>query len=145
MAAIARSSLVSLVALAAAAFGADTPRARVSYVASALTAGNPADAMSCFDKSFAGYEKLRGYFSGLTSAFQLVNQLEVTEEEDSAAEATLTIEWTLTLSDPQTGYAENRNAAVHARLALKSAKWKIVEFTPIELFDPQPKRSDRAR
>jgi hypothetical protein len=140
MAAIGRSSLVSLVALAASAFGADTPRATVSYVASALTAGNPADAMSCFDKSVAGYEKLRGYFSGLTGAFQLVNQLEVTEEQDAAAEATLTVEWTVTLSDPQTGYAENRNAAIHVRLVQKSGKWKIVEFAPIELFNPQHKQ-----
>jgi hypothetical protein len=137
MAAIGRSSLVSLVALAAAAFGADTPRARVSYVASALTAGNPADAMTPFDKSFAGYEKLSAYFSGLTGAFQLTNQLEVTEEQDSAEEATLTLEWTLTLMNPQTAYAENRNATIQVRLALKNGNWKIVEFSPIELFDPR--------
>lgn len=83
MAVIGRSPLAGLLVLAASALGADTPRERVSYVASALTAGNPADAMSPFDKSFDGYEKLRGYFSGLTSAFQLTNQLEVTEEQDS--------------------------------------------------------------
>jgi hypothetical protein len=124
----------------AAGLGAETPRAQVSYVASALTAGNAADAMAPFDRSFAEYEKLRGYFSGLTGAFQLTNQLEVTEEQDSRDEATLTLEWTLTLTDAQTGYMINRNATVHARLMPQGGTWKIVEFSPIELFDPQPKR-----
>jgi hypothetical protein len=140
MAVIVRSSLAGLLVLAATCAAADTPRAQVSYVASALTAGNPADAMTPFDNSFAGYEKLRGYFSGLTSAFQLTNQLEVTEEEDSAQEATLTLEWTLTLANAQTGYTENRSESIHVRLLLKSGKWKIVEFAPIGLFDPQRKR-----
>jgi hypothetical protein len=113
----------------------------VSSVASALSAGNPADAMTAFDKSFPAYEKLRDYFSGLTSAFQLVNQLEVTEEEDSSEEATLTLDWTLTLPPAQTGYTTNRNATIHVRLVEKGGKWKIVEFSPIELFDPRPHHS----
>jgi hypothetical protein len=135
MAAIGRSLLA--LALAAAGVGAELPRAQVSYVASALTAGNPADAMSPFDKSFPAYEKLRGYFSALTTAFQLTSQLEVTEEENSDDQATLTFEWTLTLTDAQTGYTTNRNATIHARLVPKNGKWKIVEFSPIELFDPR--------
>jgi hypothetical protein len=133
-------TVAALLAVAA-GLGAETPRAQVSYVASALTAGNAADAMSPFDKSFADYEKLRGYFSGLTSAFQLTNQLEVTEEQDSDGQATLTLEWTLTLTDAQTGYTTNRNATIHARLVPTGGKWKIVEFSPIELFDPRPRRS----
>jgi hypothetical protein len=136
MAAIGRSSLIGLL-LGAAALGANTPREQVSYVASALTAGNPADAMTPFDESFANNDKLRGYFGGLTAAFEVTNQLEVVEEQDSAKEATLTVEWTLTLTSAQTGYNQNRSATVHARLELKSGKWKIVEFSPIELFNPQ--------
>lgn len=133
--------MVFLLALAAAGLGAEMPRAQVSYVASALTAGNPADAMTPFDKSFPAYDKLRGYFSGLTGAFQLTNQLEVTEEQDSPDEATLTLDWTLTMTDPQTGYARNRNATIHARLVPKGGKWKIVEFSPIAMFDPRPGHS----
>jgi len=139
MVVIGRSPVAFLLALAAAGLAAEMPRAQVSYVASALTAGNPADAMSPFDKSVPGYEKLRGYFSGLTGAFELTNQLEVTEEQDSKDEATLTLEWTLTLTDPQTGYTMNRNATIHARLVPKGGTWKIVEFSPIELFDPRPR------
>jgi hypothetical protein len=70
----------------------------------------------------------------------LVSQLEITEEQDSSEEATLTLDWTLTLTDAQTGYTTNRNATINVRLAPKGGKWKIVEFSPIELFDPRPRR-----
>lgn len=143
MAAIGRNALVSWLALSALVARADQSadvRHQVSYVASALTAGNPADAMTPFDKSFAGYEKLREYFVGLTSAYQLVSQLEVTDEQDSKEEATLTVEWTLTITGEQTGYNDSRHAIVTARLAQKRGKWKIVELAPLEFFNPQPKR-----
>jgi len=136
MAAIARSPFLCLL-LAAAALGANTPRQQVSHVASALTAREPADAMTPFDKSFADYDKLRGYFGGLTAAFDMTNQLQVTEEQDAADEATLTIEWTLTLVNAQNGYSQNRNASVHIRLVRKGSAWKIVDFSPVELFNPQ--------
>jgi hypothetical protein len=136
MAAIARSSLLCLL-LAVAALGANTPRQQVGHVASALTARVAADAMAPFDKSFADYDKLRGYFNGLTAAFEVTNQLEVTEEQDSAGEATITVEWDLTLANAENGYSQNRNASVHIRLVQKSGQWKIVEFSPVELFNPQ--------
>jgi hypothetical protein len=139
MAAIGHSSIVGLLVLAATALRAETPRERVSYVASALTAGNASDAMTPFDRSVADYEKLRGYFSGLTNAYQLTNQLEITEEEDSSETAMLTLEWTLTMVNEQTGYARNRNSTVHVRLEMRHGKWMILEFSPLELFDPQQK------
>ena len=135
MAAIARSAFLCLL-LAAAALGANTPRQQVSHVASALTAREPADAMTPFDKSFADYDKLRGYFGGLTAAFDVTNQLEITEEQDLADEATITVEWTLTLVNAQNGYSQNRNASVHIRLVRKGTTWKIVDFSPVELFNP---------
>src|SRR5690349_8453956 len=83
MAAIARSAFFFLL-LAGAALGANTPRQQVSHVASALTAREPADAMTPFDKSFADYDKLRGYFGGLTAAFDVTNQLQVRSEEHTS-------------------------------------------------------------
>ena len=136
MVAIARSAFLCLL-LAALALGADTPRQQVGHVASALTAREPAGAMTPFDKSFSEYDKLRGYFGGLTAAFDVTNQLEVTEEHDSTDEATLTVEWALTLVNAQNGYSQNRNASVRIRLVRKSGQWKIVEFSPVELFNPQ--------
>ena len=136
MAAIARSAFLCLL-LAAVVLGANTPRQQVSHVASALTAREPADAMTPFDKSFAGSDKLRGYFGGLTAAFDVTNQLQVTEEQDLTDESTITVEWALNLANAENGYSQNRKASVQVRLVRKNGQWKIVDFSPVELFNPQ--------
>ena len=136
MAAIVHSSVLCLL-LAATALAANTPRQQVSYVATALTAREPADAMTPFDKSFADYDKLRSYFSGLTGAFDVTNRLAVTEEQDSEQEATITVEWALHFANAENGFSQNRKKTVHIRLVLKKGQWKIVKFSPVELFNPQ--------
>lgn len=114
--------------------------AQLNHVATALTDGNAIDAMSSFDKSFADYDKLSGYFDGLTSAFQLINEAKVTDEQDTETETKLAVDWTLTLTDLGTGYSEQRTGQIDVRLMLKEGKWKIVGFSPIDLFNPQLKR-----
>src|ERR1700761_6462587 len=74
-------------------------RSKLAAIATALTAGNPAEAMVPFDKSYPNYGKLSNYFGGLTNAFQIVNEVDVVDEEDSATESKLTVHWTITLSD----------------------------------------------
>ena len=113
-------------------------RAAVSYVATALTSGNPADAMTPFDKSFANYEKLSNYFQGL-SAYQVNNEVNVVDEQDTDTESKVVVNWTLTLTDLGTDATEQRTGEIHVHLALKGGKWKIVDFAPISLFDPQQK------
>lgn len=111
----------------------------VNYVATALSSDNPIDAMRPFDKSFVNYAKLRDYFSGLTDSSQLVNDVDVTDEQDSAAESSLTVAWTLTLTNKTTAETERRSGDIHIRLTLQNGKWKIVDFSPISLFNPQSK------
>jgi hypothetical protein len=118
---------------------ASEARSQLEVIATALTTGNPVEAMTPFDKSYANYDKLSNYFSGLTNAFQIVNEIDVTGEEDAAAETKLTATWTITLSDLGTHYTEQRRADINARLVLKDRKWKIVDFAPIAIFDPQQK------
>jgi hypothetical protein len=110
-------------------------RAQLGHVASALTAGDPADAMAPFDKSFAEYDKLKGYFQGLTG-FQIENEINVLDEQDTDTSAELAANWTLTLANPATKSTEHRSSDVNLRLALKGGKWKIVDFAPVELFNP---------
>lgn len=114
--------------------------AQLNHVATALTDGNALDAMSPFDKSFADYEKLSNYFAGLTSAFQVINEVKVEDEQDTETETKLTVSWTLTLTDLGTGYSEQRSGEINVRLILKDGKWKIVDFSPIDLFNPAQKR-----
>jgi hypothetical protein len=135
--------LLALFAGLSSAQAQDTPkenqdiRRRVSDVAMALTAGNPAEAMEPFDKSFNDYAKLRDYFSALTAAYDLGSEVEVVDEQDTGNEVKLTARWTLTLTEQQTHSARNRTAEISMRLVRKNGKWKILEFSPISLFDPQ--------
>jgi hypothetical protein len=114
---------------------------QVANVASALTNGNAADAMTPFDKSFAGYVRLRDDFIALTNGYQMVNQIEILDQDITPGEATLTVNWVLTLSDPASGLSETRAHDVIVKLSFLKYQWRIVSFAPLELFDPQPQKS----
>lgn len=92
-----------------------------------------------FDSSCPNYEKLSNYFEGLTNSFRVENEIDINDEEDAATETKLTVNWTITLTDLGSNYTEQHRADINIRLALKGRKWKIVDFAPIEIFDPQQK------
>ena len=114
--------------------------ATINHVATALAGDNATDAMTPFDKSFATYAKLRDYFAGLTDSSQVVNEVDLIDQQDSGNQSTVTVEWTLTLTNKTTLQTERRNGEIHIRLRLEDGKWKIVDFSPINLFNPQPKQ-----
>jgi hypothetical protein len=143
MAATARSAstIKCAVALAVCAFAARSQassdaRAQVTAVAEALSSGDAALAITHFAKSFRDYEKLRRYFEGL-AAFQVENQLDITDEEDSGNSVLLTITWDITLTDVATDRSTRRTGDIHAKLTLIDSKWRIVEFSPLDIFNPQ--------
>ncbi len=112
-------------------------RTQLSDVASALTGSNPADAMTAFSKSYPDYNKLRDYFTGLTNAFSIVNEVDVLDEADTDKDSVATVSWTITLSNgPISGNSTQRTAEIHVRFVREKGKWKIVEFSPIDIFNP---------
>jgi hypothetical protein len=134
----------ALLVLLAATLSAQQSKAiyrQVATVATSLTAGSASEAMMPFDKSFDGYEKLRDDFNALVSAYQLVNQIEILEQDIVATEATLTVRWVLTMNDPVTALGETRTQDVIVKLSFLRYQWRIVGFSPIDLFDPQPTKS----
>jgi hypothetical protein len=137
-------ALLTVLLTASAVFGraddAADARAQLSSVATALSAGNASDAMRAFDKSYPQYETLSNYFGGLANAFQITNEIDVTDERDTPAEIKLAVHWALTLQDSQTNYTENRAADIGVRLIKQRGKWKIAGFNPINIFDPQQDR-----
>jgi hypothetical protein len=144
---VARAAVIVGFALCAAYTRADQAldvRSQLQAVASALSAGNPAEAMIPFDKSCANYDKLSNYFGALTSAFQIVNEIDVVDEQDAPAETKLTVNWTITLSDLGTNFTERRRGDINVRMELKDGKWKIVDFSPIEIFEPQQKPTPKS-
>ncbi len=141
MAAIGRNlRLVCLCALLSlTAFAADqssNARQQVAAVAEALTSGDADEAMSHFAKSFSDYEKLRRYFDGL-AAFQVENELDYTDEEDSDSSVVLTVRWDLTLTDFGSDKSTRRTAEIHVKVAPVNSKWRITEFAPMDIFNPQ--------
>lgn len=128
--------LLLLLPSAASADRAADVRSQISHIATSLASGNAADALQPFDKSYADYEKLSGYFQGL-AVRQVDNEIDITDEDDSSdTETKVTINWNLTLTDPVTNRTDQRTANINARLVLEKGKWKIVDFSPIEIFNP---------
>ncbi len=118
---------------------ADEPadlRSLLSNIAMALTGGNPADAMTPFSKSYANYQKLRDYFIGLTNAYDIVNEVDVSDEQDSPNEILATIRWAITVSEKGNNSSNQRAADIHVRCVRERGKWRIYGFSPIDLFDP---------
>ncbi len=120
-------------------------REQVAHVASGLSAGHPEEAMDPFDKSFEGYAKLRDYFTALTDSYTIINEMDITDEEIDKHEATLTMHWTLTLQNPTTGLSESREQEVTVKLTMKKYDWRIVDFSPIEFFNPDQSKSNQAK
>jgi len=116
---------------------------QVSNVAASLTAGDAAEAMMPFDKSFADYDKLRDDFIALTTAYRISNQLEILVQNIAGQEATLTVHWVLTLSDEFNDLAETRAQDVTVKLSFLKYQWRIVGFSPLELFDPELQKSKK--
>lgn len=119
-------------------FGDQSSDARevLSSVATALSTGNPSQALEPFDKSCATYDTLSDYFNGLTNAFQIRNEIDVVDETDTPTEMKLTVRWAMTLQNRTTSLTQDRSAEIHVRLVKKGKQWKIAEFAPIESFRP---------
>jgi hypothetical protein len=111
-------------------------RTLLSDLAMALTSGDPASALTPFSKSLPDYEKLRDYFSGLTNAFDIVNEVDVTDEQDSPNEILATVHWTITLTSKGNNSSNQRAANIHVRCVREKKKWHISGFSPIDVFDP---------
>ncbi len=138
--------VVILLALVLPIYGDESAdlRRRLSDVATALASGQPAQAMECFDRQkFADYDKLSGYFDGLTGAYQVDSQIDVNDEEGTETEAKLTVHWTLTLTDPATSLDLRRDAEMTVKLVRIKNSWQIVAMAPLGIFDPQMKKSER--
>ncbi len=142
MPAIARKTFLAALAFVFAGAGiasADQPHDAldvINHVTGALAEGDPADAIAPFDSSMDGYDTLQNQFVGLTQSYQIVNEADVVDEQDSADEIQLTLRWAVTLTGRQTSFTNRKSAQVHLKMRRQKGKWKIVEFAPLDLFAP---------
>jgi hypothetical protein len=108
----------------------------IGDLANAISAGEVSQAMSGFSKKCADYGKLNDYFDALAGAYFVENTVAFTDEEISATEASVSLHWDLALTTKQSGFTKNRSADVTVKLAREGKHWRIMELTPLSLFDP---------
>ena len=131
------TAMLSATVFARSAADASTSaRQQVAAVAQALTDGDAAEAMTHFAKTYRDYDKLRRYFDGL-AAFQIENQVDFSDEEDSDTAVVFTANWNLTITDVASDRTRNRSGQIHVKVVPVESKWRIVEFAPLDIFDPQ--------
>jgi hypothetical protein len=86
---------------------------------------------------------LKDYFQTLTASFEVTSEVEVLDEQDEEAETKLLVNWILTLTDPRitsdlsASSSERRSMDITIRLTPKNGKWKIIDLSPVEMFNPQ--------
>lgn len=108
----------------------------VNRVATALAANDPAEAIAQFDRSFPEYDRLKSYFIGLTGAYNLTNEAVIVGERTSPGVVNLDLDWTITLTRPDTLLSAQRKKKVQVRVTRIKNRWKIAAFSPISIFDP---------
>jgi hypothetical protein len=112
----------------------------LNQVATALDAGNAAEALIPFDKSMPGYSRLEDYFVALASEVSAHSDIDLLDETDSETESKVVVRWILDLRDKVTNEGiDRRIKEVHLRLSAAKDKpedWKIVALEPIDLFNP---------
>ena len=111
-------------------------RERLMQVANAVSAGNPSEAISVFSKSYKHYDKLRDYFSALSNGLRVENEVDFLDDPSEEPEPEMNVRWSITIADAEMHYSVQRAAEIKIRFARESKKWKIVDFEPIDLFDP---------
>ena len=139
MRAIARNLVI--VAAAAAVLGlADTHSDVLELFASmtsALSDDNPAGFMKAFDKNMPDYDKLAGYVDGLIREAEVSASIEPIKDEGDDVKRSVDLDWTLQIRSRQmAGPMVERHQAVHVELAKQKKHWRIVSFTPVDLFAP---------
>jgi hypothetical protein len=149
------SSLAASALLFPASLAADPSEevmAVITYVATALTAGNSSDALRPFDRAMVGYPTLAGYFDALVVEVTVRSDIDLLElcqgkecdpkENVPDSESRALLHWTFDLRDRVSNEEiQRRERQVRVRFvpAPKKAKyglWRIVGFDDIELFNP---------
>lgn len=136
-----RRTLLSLAALALPAWCAADPArdaaAVITELAASLTAGNVQTFMAPFDRSVAGYDRLREEVTALVRQGQTQSYVEVVRNEGDDHSRTIEATWELRVRrDGDATFAARPEAKVTCKLELRGKKWRIVEFAPVELFAP---------
>jgi hypothetical protein len=105
----------------------------LSMLASSLSEGNAAGAVSVLDKNMPGYQKLSDNIFALTSQADLSCSIDPVEQNGDQLE----VEWFLLVrSKEENGPTERRQMNVKVTVGKVGKSWKITGLAPASILDP---------
>ncbi len=131
---------IILLALAAAPLRADSASDawdRLAVAAAALTEGDAAAFLNCFDPRMSGYERLREDVTALVRLAEPHNSIELVSNEGDDAARRVEADWTMQIVDRQDSVTTTeRTARVVIRVENQGKRWRIAAFDPPGFFAP---------
>jgi murein L,D-transpeptidase YcbB/YkuD len=132
--------LACSIAVSAEADSAEDAWALLSTAVSALTAGNVAAFLECFDRRMPGYDALRQNVAALLAEVEPRSSVELLANDGNGAVRTIEVLWLLTLVERQDDVSSTtREKRVRCRIEKQGKRWRITSFEPADFFAP-PKR-----
>lgn len=107
----------------------------IGDMATALSNGDAALAISSVSKKCADYEKLSDDFGRLAVAYHIVNQIGFTDED--VEKATVMVHWSMTLETRDAAFAVNREADLTLKFVREGKHWRIISIEPMKIFEGQ--------
>ncbi len=105
----------------------------ISDLASSLSEGNPAGAMSTFDKSIPNYQTISNNIYALTAQADISCSIDPVDQNGNEVE----VDWFLMLqSKEEHGTTERRQMTVKLTIVKAGKNYKITAITPASILDP---------
>lgn len=103
----------------------------------ALSDGNVEGFLAPFDSSMPGYLGLFDDVTALVRDGTVENSIDLISDSGDDRDRSVELDWDLRLVSDQTGnYTIVRSKRVACRIERRGGQWRIVSFTPLELFGP---------
>jgi murein L,D-transpeptidase YcbB/YkuD len=109
----------------------------LAAAASALSEGNAAAFMDCFDPKMPGYESLRADVAALVLEAEPRSSIEMVTNRGDGQTRALEADWLLDIVQRQGSMGSTRREErVKVRAAKAGKRWRIVAFEPAGFFAP---------
>ena len=109
----------------------------LSRAAAALTAGNAAGFLACFDPKMPAYGRLRADVTALVREAEPGSSIEQLENQGDDRVRTLKVDWLLNLVSRQDGVTSTRRqTTLQFRVEKQGSRWWITHWEPEGFFAP---------
>ena len=115
-------------------------------MAAALSAANPQEFLSAFDKSMPEYQKLGQNVTALVSEFELQSSVDFNKNDGDDRKRTVEADWLLVLRPLDSANFKNAHAEVMASAQREKVlnctvtkvgrNWKVAALEPLDFFAP---------